>query len=666
MTPCCQADYRHDRQPPAPQRGFPRAAGLEPSRGKGGCSTCAGLRVTSQAARFLREPSRHARAPGNPRGPEEQCRGPGACAPAAAAGALRGPRAPRAATDPRPGAEEAAQRPGPRASPPPHAGPRLRAEPPPPGDLPQPLLRRPSYFWARGPGAPPGDDPAPEPHRPGRPPPTGILHHGPGEPAGSPGAAPHGRPQPPPGAPRPRGASHLRADAHRAEESPQPAEAARDAHRGPPPHPRPATGPGQPRAHPVPSAMRSRDSAHSAAVQSRVAIHSRSSRVSSRIHPQFTQESGIWMEEEKLHKRKGKMQRAHKKKRSGNYFHQFLEKLNQLIWSFRNMMRELIQSMVFETFIFIFVCLNTIMLVAQTFAEVEIRGEWYFMAFDCVFLCIYVIEALLKIIALGLKYFYDPWNNLDFFIMVMAVLDFVFIQINSLTYSFYNHSVFRILKVFKSLRALRALRVLRRFSILTSVHEVTGTLARTLPSITAILILMFTCMFLFSVVLRGLFRHSDPKRFQSILTTIFTLFTLLTLDDWSLIYLDSRAQGAWYIIPILMIYIIIQYFIFLNLVIAVLVDNFQMALLKNLEKVKQEKAAQIQEKLLDDSLTELRRSGTAWPWPLPPHRQKELQFLFLQLVAAVEQQQQKFRSQASILDEIVDTAFEAGEEDFSQ
>lgn len=49
---------------------------------------------------------------------------------------------------------------------------------------------------------------------------------------------------------------------------------------------------------------------------------------------------------------------------------------------------------------------------------------------------------------------------------------------------------------------------------------------------------------LFSVVLRALFRHADPKRFQNIFTTIFTLFTLLTLDDWSLIYLDSRAQGG--------------------------------------------------------------------------------------------------------------------------
>lgn len=34
------------------------------------------------------------------------------------------------------------------------------------------------------------------------------------------------------------------------------------------------------------------------------------------------------------------------------------------------------------------------------------------MALDSIFLCIYVVEAVLKIIALGLKYFSDSWNNL--------------------------------------------------------------------------------------------------------------------------------------------------------------------------------------------------------------------------------------------------------------
>lgn len=38
------------------------------------------------------------------------------------------------------------------------------------------------------------------------------------------------------------------------------------------------------------------------------------------------------------------------------------------------MLRTLTESLVFEAFIFLIVCLNTIMLVAQTFAEVEVRG----------------------------------------------------------------------------------------------------------------------------------------------------------------------------------------------------------------------------------------------------------------------------------------------------
>lgn len=34
------------------------------------------------------------------------------------------------------------------------------------------------------------------------------------------------------------------------------------------------------------------------------------------------------------------------------------------------------------------------------------------MVLDSIFLSIYVLEAILKLIALGLEYFYDPWNNL--------------------------------------------------------------------------------------------------------------------------------------------------------------------------------------------------------------------------------------------------------------
>ncbi|KAM6158122.1 cation channel sperm-associated protein 1 [Rhynchocyon petersi] len=401
--------------------------------------------------------------------------------------------------------------------------------------------------------------------------------------------------------------------------------------------------------------------------------------VSNKVHPLATSspEAESWHREE---------QPPNHKNHGGSFMdlfttHPILSSLTDVssIW-LRKRLLSLIKSLVFETFIFLTISLNTIMMVVQTFAEVEVRGEWYFMAMDTLFLSIYVVEAIIKIMALGFTYFSDFWNKLDFFIVVMSMLDFTLSQVDhSFPRSISNQSIFRVLKVLKSLRALRAIRVLRSFSALSNLQEVTGTLGRSLPSITAILILMFTCLFLFSVVLRALFRHSDPKRFQNIFTTIFTLFIMLTLDDWSLIYLDSRAQGAWYIVPILMIYIIIQYFIFLNLVIAVLVDNFQMALLRGLEKEKLERAARTQVKLLGDSVTELGKAEMEQVSQEAMHKQliekkfgnmtekqKELLFYFLQLVAGVEHLQLKFRSQACVIDEIVDTAFEVGEEDFSK
>ncbi|XP_043827996.1 cation channel sperm-associated protein 1 [Dromiciops gliroides] len=412
-----------------------------------------------------------------------------------------------------------------------------------------------------------------------------------------------------------------------------------------------------------------------------VSLKSKASRSSSRIQPSYTSMGQGWEQDRHVKIKRARVQRAHKKQMAADELMQkCCSKIVQVFRRVQSMLATMIESLIFEVFIFSVVCFNTIILVVQTFAEVEVWGEWYFTALDSFFLCIYFLEAVLKILVMGTSYF-DSWNSLDFFIMVMAMVDFLLKQIyfSSATRMAHSKTVFRILKIFKSLRALRAIMVLRRLNFFNSLQEVTGTLARSLPSIGAILVLMFTCLFFFSVILRALFNYSDPKRFQNIFTTIFTLFTLLTLDDWSLIYLSSRGKGAWYIIPILMIYIIIQYFIFLNLVIAVLVDNFQMALLKGLEKEKQKKVARMHEKLLDESLTNLstepeeKISDTSLQMQMIEKKygdltpaQQDKMFHYLQLMAAVEHHQQAFRSQAAVIDEIIDTVFEAGEEDFQK
>ncbi|XP_042167080.1 cation channel sperm-associated protein 1 isoform X7 [Oncorhynchus tshawytscha] len=199
----------------------------------------------------------------------------------------------------------------------------------------------------------------------------------------------------------------------------------------------------------------------------------------------------------------------------------------------------------FDKFILFVVVLNTGTLVAQTFESVTVRGGWFFSALDSAFLAIYLMECVLKLLVWGRLYFKNPWNDLDFFIITMSLIDFLLPLIES-TGNFSGgqaSTIFRILKLFKGVRAIRAFRVLRTIRFLQNLQSIVSTCLQSLQSMGAIIILMFTFLFMFAVIFREMFNESDPHRFGTMFRTIFTLFQLLTLDDWAFIYSTSRDNG---------------------------------------------------------------------------------------------------------------------------
>uniref|UniRef100_H3BDW1 Ion transport domain-containing protein n=1 Tax=Latimeria chalumnae TaxID=7897 RepID=H3BDW1_LATCH len=246
---------------------------------------------------------------------------------------------------------------------------------------------------------------------------------------------------------------------------------------------------------------------------------------------------------------------------------------------------DLVESNMFAGFILMVVILNTVILVLETFDSISVRTVWFFNAFDAIFLAIYLMECILKIFVQPKVYFRNGWDDLDFFIVIMSLLDFI-LPLTSLGRHFNTANtiaVFKTLRVFKGIRAIRAIRGLRTIRFLENLQAITSTCITSMQSMGAIVLLMFSFLFMFSIVLRETFSYSDPERFGRIFSTIFTLFQLLTLDDWSFIYVTSRDEGYWYIIFFLVLYIVIEYFIFLNLFIAVLVDNFQQTIKKRVE-----------------------------------------------------------------------------------
>nr|XP_028565662.1 cation channel sperm-associated protein 1-like isoform X2 [Podarcis muralis] len=349
----------------------------------------------------------------------------------------------------------------------------------------------------------------------------------------------------------------------------------------------------------------------------------------------------------------------------------------------RKIIYDLTQSFIFDFIICSVVAINTVLLVAQTFAVVEIRGEWFFSAMDPAFLSVYVLEAVLKLIALGCEYFRDPWNDIDFFIMCMTVLDFLLpLLISSRQGNRGNKlTLFRVLKICKAVRAIRAIRFLLTLRVMQNLKEVTSTFLLSCESIGAIILLMFSFLFMSSVVLRDMFHEADEKHFGDLFNSIFTLFQLFTLDDWSLIYLTCQEAGAWYIIIFLIIYILVEYFLLLNLVIAVLVDNFQMALVKRQELKRQKKWVELKESSIADDVfgkaadkpqakeekeEELFRRTVMGKYGSLELMDREWEYLYFyfRLMTAIETNQQQFQSQASTTDKILDTFFETAEHDY--
>ena len=230
------------------------------------------------------------------------------------------------------------------------------------------------------------------------------------------------------------------------------------------------------------------------------------------------------------------------------------------------------------------------------------------LTFDTIFVVIFFIEMVLKIIALGLfqhegAYLRDGWNILDAFVVITSILS---LQIDA----------------FKIFRALRVMRLLSRS---VSMRLVLTSLLGSVPWIANVLVLGFLLFWIFAIVGVSLFKGSfyecsDPSvtelgrcvgsfnqtandlfgnpymyvdsrvwrsrgsGFDHLGEAMFTLFSIAVKDGWfNAMYNAMDAQGenlgpsrganpysALYFI----VFLVIGGFFLINLFVGVLVDRF--------------------------------------------------------------------------------------------
>jgi len=180
-----------------------------------------------------------------------------------------------------------------------------------------------------------------------------------------------------------------------------------------------------------------------------------------------------------------------------------------------------------------------------------------FKAIEILFCVLFTIELCINLWANWfIQFWYDSWN----------VFDFVIVLISNLSLSLEALPGFGILRVF------RAFRVFRLFKRIDSLRSIVEGVIRSLPGVLHAFGILALIMSIWAIM--GVELFGENIYFSSFFPALFTMFQIVTLDNWSDI---ARILGYPYSFTTTVFfvsYVFIGSIVMINVVIAVLLENF--------------------------------------------------------------------------------------------
>ena len=203
----------------------------------------------------------------------------------------------------------------------------------------------------------------------------------------------------------------------------------------------------------------------------------------------------------------------------------------------------------------------------------------------------FLIEFLLKIQVFGFKRFSaEILNKIELIILIYSLILVYFSE----SISKIEENSFKSLRLFKILIVFRVLRILSHMEFMKFILLVLSTTFNYFIYIAFFLILL---VLTFSLISKQIYSQgcdfsvllSQEKSFSSIYSAMFTIFNMVTLDNWSTMITASYKFSIE--IPLLFIIVFLIFFgnfIILNLFIAIMLDSFEVVK-KKLDEEKKEK-----------------------------------------------------------------------------
>lgn len=211
-----------------------------------------------------------------------------------------------------------------------------------------------------------------------------------------------------------------------------------------------------------------------------------------------------------------------------------------------------------EGFITILIVLNAIVAGLLTDASIKLEYGNVLNAFCDISAFVFIFEMLVRI----------SWGRKDFWVgkdKRWNIFDFIITAISSVSIIYANNSLI-------TLRIFREFRVLRIFSRFKNLRTILDAMIDSFSKIAWTGVLFFVFYYVYAIIGVNFFCKEYPDYFGNIRIAIFTLFQIMTLDDWNQITKDVLEiyPLAWmYFIS----FILIVSYILLNFIVGIIISS---------------------------------------------------------------------------------------------
>ncbi|XP_078079937.1 sodium channel protein type 4 subunit alpha-like [Mustelus asterias] len=257
---------------------------------------------------------------------------------------------------------------------------------------------------------------------------------------------------------------------------------------------------------------------------------------------------------------------------------------------------DFVNKQAFDIFIMILICLNMVTMMVETDDQSKEKTEILYWI-NLVFIVVFTSECVLKIIALRYYYFTIGWNIFDFVVVILSIVGIMLADI--IEKYFVSPTLFRVI------RLARIGRVLRLIKGAKGIRTLLFALMMSLPALFNIGLLLFLVMFIFSIFGMSNFAYvkkeaaiDDMFNFETFGNSMICLFQITTSAGWDGLLLpimnsgppdcdphvanpgtDTKGNCGNPMVGVIFFvgYIIISFLIVVNMYIAIILENFNVA-----------------------------------------------------------------------------------------